>query len=478
MEMPSEVIASHSTPVRTLQPSRPRTEMATESTPQPWRHLEGQVVGGKFPLTQYLGGSDHSAVFLTERPQGEPHKAAIKLVPAKAETAARQLSRWAEAEKMSNPHLIHLFEMGRWRMGKQELLYLVMEYAEEDLSQVVAGRALTPRECQEMMPAVLEGLAYLHRQGFVHAHMKPANIMAVQDKVKISSDGLYLAGEPGSALGASGVYDPPEAASGGLSSAADVWSLGMTLVEVLTRKVPVLNAGRTDLVLPPATPTPLSDIMRHCLRLEPKQRWTIGEIGARLARAPKPPSPQVQPEVDSGPSWKPFVIPVAAIVLILGVVIVPVLSPRPRRTLPPSPAQVSAPKPAASPAQPVKVPPTSVAKVPPAPVVKAAPAQKLPADTAVIHQVVPRVPQSARNTIHGTVRVRVRVALDQNGGVRRARFDSRGPSNYFARLAMEAAQAWKFAPPEPDGPNPAKEWLLRFEFRRDSTHVVPTPVRG
>jgi TonB family protein len=466
MEMSPEVIASHSTPVRSPQRPRPRTEMATEFSTQSWKHLEGQVVGGKFPLTQYLGGSEDSAVFLTERPQGEPRKAAIKLMAAKAETAARQLSRWAEAEKMSNPHLIRLFEMGRWRSGKQELLYLVMEYAEEDLSQVVATRALTPRECQEMMPAVLQGLAYLHRHGFVHAHLKPANIMAVEDRVKISSDGLCQAGEARSASAT--VYDPPEATAEGLSSAADVWSLGMTLVEVLTRKAPLLDAGRTDPILPPATPTPLCDVVRHCLRLEPKQRWTIGEIEARLARAPKPPAPPVHAEADTGRSWKPFVIPVAALVLIVGVVVATVLSTRPRKNRPPSEAQLSTPKPAVTPAPP--------AKVPAAPEVKAAPARNVSGSPAVIHEVVPRVPQSARNTIQGTIRVRVRVALDQKGAVRQARFDSRGPSNYFARLAMEAAQGWKFSPPEPDGPNPAKEWLLRFEFRRDSTHVVPTPV--
>jgi len=70
------------------------------------------------------------------------------------------------------------------------------------------------------------------------------------------------------------------------------------------------------------------------------------------------------------------------------------------------------------------------------------------------------------------------VALDQAGNVTRARFDSPGPSKYFARLAMQAAEGWKFAPPQADGPKRAKEWLLHFEFRRDSTHVVPTPVGG
>lgn len=475
MELSSEVIASHSTP-RKFEPARPQASAPEGTMTDRWKHFQGQVVGGKFPLSQYLGGTDHSAVFLTERPQGEPRKAAIKLIPADSEKAARQLSRWAEAEKMSNPQLIRLFEMGRCRLEKEQFLYLVMEYAEEELSQVAATRALTPRECQEMLPAVLEGLAYIHRQGFVHGHLKPSNILAVEDKVKLSCDGLCLAGEAGSALGAPSVYDPPEIATEGLSPATDVWSLGVTLVEVLTRKVPVLDAGRTDPILPPSMPTPLADIVRHCVRLGSKQRWTVADITARLARAPKPPEQaQVEP-LDLGGGRKPYLILVAGIAIILAVVIATVLFTSSKKTAAPDTAAVPPAKQLASKAPAVAAPP-AVVKASPALVAKA-PAVSSPAQTAVVHEVVPRVPQSARNTIHGTVRVRIRVALDQAGNVRLARFDSRGPSQYFARLAMQAAQGWKFTPPRTDGPNEAREWLLRFEFRRDSTHVVPSPVRG
>jgi TonB family protein len=93
-----------------------------------------------------------------------------------------------------------------------------------------------------------------------------------------------------------------------------------------------------------------------------------------------------------------------------------------------------------------------------------------------VREVLPKVPKSARDTIQGTIRVRVRVSLDEAGSVVGARFDSAGPSKYFARLSLQAAQAWKFAAPQPGGSNPAKEWLLRFEFRQDSTHVIPAPL--
>ena len=49
---------------------------------QDWSEWEGQIIDGKFPLLRYLGCADRNAVFLTERSEGEPRTAAIKLVPA------------------------------------------------------------------------------------------------------------------------------------------------------------------------------------------------------------------------------------------------------------------------------------------------------------------------------------------------------------------------------------------------------------
>ena len=89
-------------------------------------------------------------------------------------------------------------------------------------------------------------------------------------------------------------------------------------------------------------------------------------------------------------------------------------------------------------------------------------------------QVIPDVPQSARNTIRGTVRVGVRVSVDSSGSVTEAEFDSPGPSKYFAQLALDAAQQWKFEPPKMQGRNVLSDWLLQFQFTPQGTKVTPT----
>ncbi len=117
---------------------------------------------------------------------------------------------------------------------------------------------------------------------------------------------------------------------------------------------------------------------------------------------------------------------------------------------------------------------------PAAPVVRTAtpakPHDQLSNKGAVAQRVLPRVPQSARDTISGKVKVRVRVKVDPSGNVVGTSFDSAGPSQYFARLAKQAAENWKFTPPQVNGANVPSQWVLRFEFGRNSTEVFPSEV--
>jgi serine/threonine protein kinase len=197
-----------------------------------WKQYEGQIADGKFRLGEYLGGSSGTAVFLTERGEGA-QKAAIKLTVEDIGSAETQLSHWKHAAKVSHPNLLKLFEAGRCKLGSVDFLYVVMEYADEDLSQILPQRALTAEETRDMLGPVLEGLAYIHGKGFVHGRLKPANIMAISDRIKLSIDGLRRTGEENIGHHSASPYDAPEAATEKASPAEDVWSLGMTLVEAV-----------------------------------------------------------------------------------------------------------------------------------------------------------------------------------------------------------------------------------------------------
>jgi TonB family protein len=96
----------------------------------------------------------------------------------------------------------------------------------------------------------------------------------------------------------------------------------------------------------------------------------------------------------------------------------------------------------------------------------------------VLEQVLPTVPQSARNTITGKIKVVVRVEVSPSGEVSEAKLISAGPSQYFANLALAAARRWKFTPEQVHGEGAPSAWNLRFQFSRSATQVYPTEARG
>jgi len=354
--------------------------------------------------------------------------------------------------------------MGRCEIDGVQLLYLIMEYAEEDLSQILPQRPLSTAEATELLSPTLDALSYLHGKGFVHAALKPSNIQAARDQLKLSVDRLYPAGQASDKAQARTVYDAPELAAGTITPAADMWSLGITIVEALTQHPPSSLATREP-VVPNTLPEPFGNIARACLHRDPKQRPSIADIRSELRSAlfpvpvehrqlPVEPTATHEPK---RPKWH-LLLPITA-VAILAAILVPILFHRNQRATtdvkiervetPPKPSPTPSPKPADDSTKAVS------------------------ANGDVVRQVLPNVSRSARNTIQGKIRVGVRVDVDPSGKVTSAKLTSPGPSQYFARLALQAARRWEFKPPQVNGQTTPSAWLLRFRFGRSATEVSP-----
>jgi TonB family protein len=430
---------------------------------------EGQVVDGKFLLLQWLGSSGQSAVFLTEIGST---RAAIKLIAADTLDANVQLLRWQQASQLTHPHLLRLFTEGRCEIEGTRLLYVVKEYAEENLSEILGQRALTTKETRDLLHPVLDALAYLHGEDLVHGRIQPSNILAQGNQIKLSVDRILGSGDVGDRTQLRRSYDAPELKTEALSPAADVWSLGVTLVEVLTqRKLASDQSLSKELHVPEAVPEPFRSIARDCLQSDPKQRCTIAEIQARLRAAPPvPPRPMTAPPpapAENNSSRVRLLIPVAAILLLAAVFVGPKLL---------SYRAESSPKGTGKTEQP-SVAPGPLATSPSASRPSNSTPNRVASRGEVARQVLPTVPQSARSTIQGKVRVGVRVQVDPSGKVTSATLAPAGPSKYFAKLALRAAQQWQFTPPQADGQAAPSAWLLRFQFGRTGTQVFPTQER-
>jgi serine/threonine protein kinase len=442
--------------------------------PEGWKQWEGRVVNEEFPLLRYLGGSERSAVFLSKRADGEPQDVAIKLILANAENPELQLSWWELAAKLSHPHLLRLFRLGRCQLDGADLLYVVTEYAEESLAQILPYRALTPAEAEDMLRSVVDALTYIHGKGFVHGHINPSNIMAVGDQIKISSDGLCGTGESMRVLCKPGVYAAPEIGAGGnMSPESDVWSLGMTLVETLTQHPPAVEQmGQGDVQLRETLPEPFLDIASHSLRRDPQQRWTVAAIADRMEK----PSPSIEPEAamvpQTGfPKWG-YAVAAFALVLVLALVGQRLMHRRAGGEAEPSGAAESS---SGAPAQGNANPENAVHSDAPTGSKNARThnSNSTGPQGAVAQRIMPDVSRNALHTVHGKLNVRVKVSVDSSGKVLMANFDSRGPSQYFAERSLRAARQWTFQPPQVDGKSVPSEWILKFQFERGSVNVSP-----
>ena len=454
-----------------------------------WKQWEGTVVDG-FRLDQYLGGSDHSAVFASHRAEKTGEKVVIKFVPVTPENLELQRVSWESAARVADPHLIQLHGTGRCRLGNADFLYLVMEYADEDLVDILPHRALSPDEVREMLPLIVETLGRLHQRGLVHGAVKPANLLAVRDQLKLASDHVWPVATPGLKQ-ENNVYTAPELAQGKLSPAADLWSLGVTISEVLTQRPPDGSAA----VSADRLPVPFSTIVRRCLEADPEKRCSLTDISRALAAPPVAGSMSVpaartaeaSPQgfapttvnygvaesdaaaMTSGSGPRLLKLAAAIVVVLIAVYGGSRLFRSKTETSTPAnpPSQSSSPadnvaattdatKPVPEPAghQP-DVPPSTAAATP----------------GSVLERVEPNVSAGARSTITGKVRVRVRLKVDELGKVSQASLESAGPSRYFAGKALDAARRWKFKPAQSGGHPVASAWRLRFEFGRGGTQV-------
>ncbi len=434
------------------------------------KEWERRIVNGVYPLRRFLGRSNHSVVFLTECKAQNVAEAAIKILPANPALTEAQLAHWRKVATLSHPHLMRLLDAGRCQLGGHHFLFVVMDHAEQSLAQILPGRALTPDEVRELLPATLDALAYLHGKNLVQGGLKPPNILVVDDRLKLASDLIRPAGERIASTAKPSLYDPPEANNGRISTAGDIWGLGITLVEALTQTPPAWSRERSDGVSLPANLAPeFVDTVQRCLNRDPGRRPAIAELLAQFKQAPPATPASAAPPVmneplvptlstQNSPKTRFRVTALAVGIITLWAVWIGVHLFHTHADIQQSASMTPQSPPAVSPPAAVETPRASIAA-------------PLP---TVLHQEIPDVSRSARASIRGIIKIAVRVTVDRSGNVVAATLDNRGSSKYFARAAMDAAKKWKFAQATDRA---SRAWLLHFEFTREGTTAHAAVLR-
>lgn len=436
--------------------------VAVRQTPD-WKQWEGDIAGGEFPLEQFLGSGEKSAVFRTRLTSGN---AAIKLVPAAGVQAEELIERWKRAQTLDHPHLIRIVRTGTWANAGLSLAYLVMEYADENLAAVLLERALTADETLEMLQPVAEALAFLHRQGLVQGRLRPSNIFAVNDTLKLSSDSVS-AGD----------------------ASADMRALASTTVQTLTGQAVTSSNGSSETNLIGNLPRAFQEIVRNCSGQDGRIQWSAADLASWLRSQPSatqsanqspaqvPRSSTAAPamRVSRSRARKPrptFYAIVLALILVAVVTLGSLLRHRTTDSI----SAVPQPSPKAPAQAPSANPPTASPKRRPAEAARSrAPVRASHSQPAVgspeqiALQVLPDIPEKARATIHGTVVIVIRATVNQSGDVTEASLQPTG-SRYLGKLALEAVRKWRFAPGNSAAP---QEWRVRFEITRAETKAFP-----
>ena len=238
---------------------------------------------GSYRIKKELGVGGMGAVYLAERADERFEKqVAIKVVHRAMDTQGLRERLIAERRilaALDHPYIAKLIDGGETAEG---IPYFVMEYVDGQPVHRFAAELSVGAKCALMMK-ICEGVAYAHQRLVVHLDLKPSNILVTAEGMPKLLDfgiaGLLRSEEPTPGPHAfTPAYASPEAASGSpISIAADVYSLGVILREMLT--------GRRDGSVNPDSPD-LKAIVDKATAVDPDARYASpSDLAADLSRS-------------------------------------------------------------------------------------------------------------------------------------------------------------------------------------------------
>jgi YD repeat-containing protein len=273
-----------------------RAAMRDSHTPHPAsKSFPAETVVGNYEIKGELGRGGMGVVY---RARQITLNRVVGLKMLTGHYGPDELTRFlAEAETAAGLHhtnIIQIYEVGEMEGAP----FFSMEYVESgSLADRLRAGPIEERQAAQLLISVARALHFAHRNGVVHRDMKPANILLDPEGVpKVADFGIAKRLTANSALTLSGAvigtptYMAPEQAKGtsrDVGAAADVYSLGAILYEMLSGRPPFLPEDSEtaltvrviteDAVSPafyrPGIPRDLETICMKCLEKEPRDRY-------------------------------------------------------------------------------------------------------------------------------------------------------------------------------------------------------------
>jgi len=223
---------------------------------------------------------------------------ALKMILGAGHVGPEGLARFRkEAEataRLQHPHIVQIHEIGE----ADDLPYFALEFVGGgSLAKKLDGKPQPPREVARMVELLARAVAYAHESGIVHRDLKPGNVLLnAKGEPKIADFGLAKMSDAGEPITMSGAvmgtpsYMAPEQARGdtkNIGAAADIYTLGVMLFELLTGRLPFTGENTAALLrkvegeqppslrgLCPRVPRDLEAICLMCLEKNPADRYS------------------------------------------------------------------------------------------------------------------------------------------------------------------------------------------------------------
>ncbi len=264
-------------------------EEPTRAVPQ------AAMIGGRYRLEALVGQGGTAEVWKATDTSLE-RTVALKLVTvAHDESSARAADEARTLARLSHPSLVQVYDAGTDASGRP---WVVMEFVEGGtMADAVRRGPLPVHRIAEIGASVAEGLDHVHSQGLVHRDVKPANVMIgrggsvkltdfgiarLVDAAKVTSTGLMV--------GTASYLAPEQVAGEPVGPPADVYALGLLLLEALTGKReydgPAVEAAMVrltrDPAMPPSLPLGWAPLLRAMTGRAPGSRPTALEAAQVL----------------------------------------------------------------------------------------------------------------------------------------------------------------------------------------------------
>jgi serine/threonine-protein kinase len=220
--------------------------------------LVGQIVGGRYRITDILGEGGMGRVYVAEQQMGtNVRKVAVKTLQSQFAKDPQVLARFhrecGTVSQLEHPNTIQFFDFGQTADGQ---LYIAMEYVQgQSLSAVLAQGPFPPDRVLRILAQVCGSLEEAHQRGIVHRDLKPDNVILTTragqpDFVKVLDFGIAKRSEAkdqaqeqkltqqGMVLGTPPYMSPEQFTGKELDARSDIYSLGVMAYEMLTGRLP------------------------------------------------------------------------------------------------------------------------------------------------------------------------------------------------------------------------------------------------